>query len=88
MGLDVRLPIGLMFTIIGLLLAGFGFFSPGEGERGAKLNINLWWGLALVAFGVVMLLLARRGTSAMQPTSRSVEGQAIERAEHSSGIES
>ena len=27
MKLDLRLPIGLMFTIIGILLAGFGLFA-------------------------------------------------------------
>jgi hypothetical protein len=61
MRFDIRLPIGLLFSLIGLLLAGFGAYvgeSSAAGSRG--LNVNLWWGLAMLAFGLVMLALARR----------------------------
>ena len=61
MNLDVRLPIGLMFTIIGVALTGFGLVSDRAiYERSLGININLWWGLVLLAFGVVMLALAMR----------------------------
>jgi hypothetical protein len=61
MTLDVRLPIGLMFTIIGVALAGFGLVSDRAiYERSLGINVNLWWGLVLVAFGLVMLWLATR----------------------------
>lgn len=53
MGLDLRLPIGALFLIIGLLLSGYGWVSTG-------VDVDRWWGLALAAFGVVMLALARR----------------------------
>ena len=62
MGLDIRLPIGLMFGIFGLLLIIFGLVSDAEiYRRSLGININLWWGLAMAVFGAVMLLLGRRG---------------------------
>jgi len=56
MGLDIRIPLGVMFTLLGLLLTGFGLFSdPAIYQRSLGIDINLWWGLALLIFGVVML---------------------------------
>ena len=64
MKLDLRLPIGLMFSIIGVLLALFGLASdPAIYQRSLGINVNLWWGLVLVVFGLVMLWLVRRGTA-------------------------
>ena len=64
MKLDLRLPIGLMFSIIGALLAVFGAASdPAIYQRSLGINVNLWWGLVLVAFGLVMLWLVRRDTA-------------------------
>lgn len=61
MNLDLRLPIGLMFTIIGALLAVFGFLSDTAiYTRSMGINVNLWWGLVLLAFGIFMLGLALR----------------------------
>lgn len=61
MNLDVRLPIGLMFTIIGVALAGFGLTSDRAiYDRSLGINVNLWWGLVLLAFGIAMLALATR----------------------------
>ena len=61
MNLDLRLPIGLMFTIIGLLLAAFGLLSDTTiYARSLGINVNLWWGLVLLAFGGFMLGLALR----------------------------
>jgi uncharacterized membrane protein YidH (DUF202 family) len=63
MGLDIKLPIGLMFTILGLLLLVYGLFT-GSGhemyERSLNINVNLWLGIGMVVFGVVMLLLVKR----------------------------
>lgn len=59
MGLDIRIPIGSMFAIIGALLAGYGIFTNGNAEmykRSLSLNINLYWGLFLFAFGAIMLI--------------------------------
>ena len=62
MSLDLRLPIGLMFTIVGAMLVGFGLVS-GDAiyARSLGINVNLWWGLVLLAFGLSMLALARAG---------------------------
>ncbi|MCX5789855.1 MAG: cellulase family glycosylhydrolase [Elusimicrobia bacterium] len=60
MRLDIRFPIGLMFVTLGLLLAGFGAFSdPALYGRSLGINVNLWWGVALIAFGGICLWLAR-----------------------------
>ena len=58
MGLDLRLPIGLMFGIIGAMLVVIGAVTGPE-KKSLDININLWWGLVLLAFGAFMLLTAR-----------------------------
>ncbi len=69
MGLDIRLPIGLMFTLIGLLLTGAGFTTSSDSlKRSLNININLYWGLFLVLFGVVMLVMASRAKKAGEDT--------------------
>jgi hypothetical protein len=62
MSLDIRTPMGLMFAIIGLILAGFGVLSYGSPiyARSLGFNVNFWWGCALLVFGLVMLLMAHR----------------------------
>ncbi len=64
MQLDVRLPIGLMFLLFGLMLSVYGLLTRGDNElyqRSLGLNVNLGWGLVLLIFGAVMLLLTWRG---------------------------
>lgn len=59
--MDIRVPIGLMFVVLGVLLVGYGLVSdPRIYERSLGLNINLIWGLVLALFGASLLLLARR----------------------------
>ena len=61
MNLDLRLPIGLMFSIIGVLLTVFGLISDDAiYARSLGINVNLWWGLVLLAFGLVMLGIMAR----------------------------
>jgi hypothetical protein len=60
MGLDIRWPIGLMFTLIGVLLTAFGAIKSAD-SMSLGININLVWGLVLLAFGVFMLLGAISG---------------------------
>jgi hypothetical protein len=60
MKLDIRTPLGLLFVVLGLLLAIFGAASQKDlYARSLGININLWWGLVLIVFGGSMLLLAR-----------------------------
>jgi hypothetical protein len=60
MRMDVRLPIGLLFVVLGGLLAGYGLVvgSPSAEHKAGLFNLNLWWGLLMLAFGLGMLLLA------------------------------
>lgn len=62
MNLDLRLPIGLMFSLFGVMLTVYGVLSDSAiYVRSLGVNVNLWWGLVLLAFGLVMLGFARRG---------------------------
>ena len=89
MGLDIRLPIGLMFAILGLLLIGYGLVSDKEiYQRSLGINVNVWWGAVMLAFGAVMFVLGKRGTAAMRPSDVSPEGRIIEEIEHRTGKES
>jgi hypothetical protein len=72
MDLDVRFPIGLMFSLFGLLLAGFGLVADPRiyQEHSLGINVNFGWGLVLLAFGVLMFGLAwraRRAVSEKKP---------------------
>jgi hypothetical protein len=88
MGLDIRLPIGLMFAILGVVLIIAGLVLDSSiYRRSLGINVNLWWGLVLAAFGAAMLILGRRGGSRMRPTEESPEGRAIESIEHAEGLE-
>ena len=59
MNLDLRIPIGLMFSIVGVLLTVFGLVSDDAiYARSLGINVNLWWGLVLLGFGLAMLALA------------------------------
>ena len=60
MGLDIRWPIGLMFTLIGVLLTGYGAMKAAD-SMSLGININLIWGIVLLAFGVFMLVGAIKG---------------------------
>ena len=79
MGLDLRWPIGLMFSIIGLLLTITGAISGSNEEtlkRSLGINIDLVWGLVLLAFGAFMLLMAWRGSKAPPTQSTDQPGGA------------
>lgn len=66
--LDIRIPIGLLFSVLGLILAIFGAVSGRElYQRSLGINVNFGWGLVLLAFGIVMLLLGRRGMRRPSP---------------------
>ena len=95
MGLDIRLPIGLMFSIIGALLMVFGLFTNGEPsvyQPSLGINVNLWWGVCLLVFGGLMFYYGRRATAqnrmqGMHPAYTSVEGELTEAREHMEGLE-
>lgn len=60
---DIRIPIGLMFTVVGLLISVFGFFTMSNTEMYHKslgFNVNIIMGLLMLIFGLVMLYFAWR----------------------------
>lgn len=60
---DIRLPIGLMFTIIGIIISIFGITTNSDQEmyqRSLGLNVNLVMGLFMLVFGGIMLYFALR----------------------------
>ena len=69
MGLDIRWPIGLMFTLIGVLLLIEGAIG-GDKNLSQGININLIWGVVLLVFGVLMLLGASRGSKTPPPAGQ------------------
>ena len=72
MGLDIRWPIGIMFTLIGVLLIIEGAVHGGAtSATGLSLgiNINLIWGVVLLVFGVLMLLGAVRAGKKNPPSA-------------------
>ena len=61
-GLDIRAPIGGLFSLLGVLLAGYGAVAGSRttSDVAPVTNVNLWWGLVMLLFGIVMLVLSRR----------------------------
>jgi len=56
--MDIRIPIGLLFAILGFILFAFGLYSLNDTElyaRSLGRNINLWTGVAMLVFGGLML---------------------------------
>lgn len=61
MHLDIRKPIGLLFSLLGALLVAYGLAGdPSKYVRSLGVNVNLWWGLVMAGFGISMLWLAWR----------------------------
>jgi membrane protein implicated in regulation of membrane protease activity len=91
-GLDVRMPIGGLFAVLGLMIGGYGLATAGDAAHYVKslsLNVNLWWGLVLLAFGVLMLVGAIRShrRASVRPALETPEGQATEQRERRAGLE-
>lgn len=63
MDMDIRIPIGLLFAILGFILFAFGLYSINDAElyaRSLGRNINLWTGLSMMLFGGVMMYFSLR----------------------------
>jgi hypothetical protein len=60
LGADLRLPIGLMFVLLAGALVVQGWLDPRLEAPLTHINVNLYWGLVLLLFGVVMLALGWR----------------------------
>jgi hypothetical protein len=58
--LDLRTSTGWFFSLLGIILLGLGVFSPGLRASLTSVNVNLYCGMGMLTFGVVMLLIARK----------------------------
>jgi hypothetical protein len=61
--IDIKLPIGLMFSALGILLTIYGITTMSNTEMYVKtfgINMNLWSGLGMLVFGGLMLILSRK----------------------------
>ncbi|HYR06843.1 MAG TPA: hypothetical protein VEQ60_03665 [Longimicrobium sp.] len=88
MNLDIRLPIGALFTLLGLLLVGYGLMSDAAVyERSLGHNINVSWGIPVLLFGALFLWLGRKGAGTSRLAEDDPEGRATEEREHALGLE-
>jgi hypothetical protein len=63
MGLDIRIPLGLIFLIIGGIMSLYGLLTRGNAamyQRSLGVNLNLGWGVVMLVFGLVMFIVGRR----------------------------
>jgi uncharacterized membrane protein HdeD (DUF308 family) len=60
--LDLRVPSGWFFTVLGLILLGMGIFAPDTRAALSDANVNLYSGLAMLVFGLFMLMMAWRAS--------------------------
>jgi hypothetical protein len=64
MGLDIRMPIGIIFSVYGIVLIVYGALADASifQQKSLGVNIDLWWGLAMLVFGLLMGALAFRAS--------------------------
>jgi hypothetical protein len=69
MGLDIRLPIGIIFSIYGIILMLYGAVADAAmfQEKSLGVNIDIWWGAAMLVFGAFMWALAFRASRHCEP---------------------
>ena len=58
--LDLRVPSGWFFVILGAILVGMGLLQPDLRAPLTEIDVNLYSGLSMLAFGGFLLLMARR----------------------------
>ena len=60
---DIRIPVGLMFSLLGVIISVLGLFTSSNTEmyqRSLGINVNIVMGLLMLAFGLIMLYFALR----------------------------
>lgn len=84
MGLDLRIPLGLMFLSIGLLLVGYGLLTWHSPMylRSMGQNVNVIWGGMMSLFGLLMFLLARRARGSLAASATSSSAPAVSQRTH------
>ena len=61
--MDLRVPSGWFFTLLGVILVGMGLIAPDARAALTDVNVNLYSGVAMLIFGLFLLLMARRAAS-------------------------
>ena len=70
--LDVRLPIGGLFLILGLLIGGYGLWA-GLGTDAGRLDVA--WGAAMAVFGTITAYFGWRATVRVPPAEPGPPGR-------------
>jgi len=60
--LDLRVPSGWFFALLGAILLGYSVVVPDARAALTEANVNLYCGLGMLLFGAFLLLLAFRAT--------------------------
>ena len=84
---DIRIPIGVLFLALGVILAIYGVATRSDIAlygRSENIVINLWWGLVMIVFGGAMLYY---GSRAHRRPLHSAAGDETENREHRLGLE-
>ena len=74
MHVDLRIPMGMMFTLMGAVLMAFGLATGSNTAMYVKtlgVNVNLWCGVALLVFGLLMVTFGRRGQRAIEKSKNA-----------------
>jgi len=60
---DIRIPIGLMFSVLGVLITIFGIVTKSDSsmyQRSLGINVNILMGVVMLIFGLIMLFLSQK----------------------------
>ncbi|MGC9222817.1 MAG: hypothetical protein ACP5E2_02770 [Terracidiphilus sp.] len=71
---DVRITIGMFFTLTGTILSAFGYSTRDRADLYVKslgIDANLWCGLVMLVFGIVMLAFGRRAQMKLERAGNS-----------------
>jgi hypothetical protein len=83
MDIDLRIPMGMMFSMSGAVLLAFGLATRAQTNLYAKslgLNVNLLWGAVLLAFGLIVLNMGRRGQGRIEMQKAKDKGPGTQKA--------
>ena len=83
MWIDIRLPIGMLFSVFGIILSLFGLLGgDARYEISLGINVNLIWGLVLLVFGIFMFVLGKSAKKAIVPNEEPEGPQTDGRPRH------
>jgi uncharacterized membrane protein len=84
---DIRIPIGTLFCLLGVVLTVYGIATKSDVQlyaRSGSIVINLWWGVVMLLFGAAMLFF---GTRVKQRPLHGAAGEETEIREQQRGLE-